>query len=146
MNNRGAAVILACVMAVAWAAPLAWGEQEVRLIPINPPNPPVRHGGGWRNMNYPGPEKRAENLARLIGLSAEQKAKVQALFAEQDKQAREIWEDTSLTEKPRTKKLGDLRDATVKKVRELLTDEQRKKYDAIAPAATPRRVGDYVGP
>lgn len=146
MNNRGAAVILACGMAVAWAAPLTCGAQQVRLIPIHPPNPPVRHGGGWRNVNYPGPEKRAENLAKLLALSDEQKEKVQALFIDQDKQSDDIWQDTSLPPAQRTQKLDDLRDATVKKVREILTEEQRKKYDAIAPAAAPRRVGQYVGP
>lgn len=113
---------------------------------IHPPNPPVRHGGGWRNVDYPSPEKRAENLAQLLGLSNEQRQQVVALFIDQEKQSNEILEDSSLTQKQRTTKIDDLRDATVKQVRALLTDEQKKKYDAIAPAKPSHPAVQYVGP
>lgn len=146
MKYQGAAVILACILALSCAAPLACQDQRIRIIPIHPPNPPVRHGGGWRNMNYPTPEKRAENLAQLLSLSDEQKQKVQTLFVNQDKESDAIWEDSSLSQAQRTRKIDELRDATVKQVRDLLTDEQKRKYDAIAPAPAPRRIVQYDGP
>lgn len=117
-------------------------QQGVRILPIHPPNPPLQLPHEYRHVriSYPTPEKRADNLAALLDLSSEQKSNVLALFIDQDKQGKDLWNDPSLTEVSKTRKIDELRDATVQRVRGLLTDEQRKKYDAIAPPkATPAR-------
>ena len=145
MSNRSAPVFLVMIAMILCTGALRASAQG-RLMRIHPPNPPVHHGGGWRNVDYPTPEKRAENLAQLLGLSDEQKQKVVALFTEQDEKSNEILANSSLTQQRRTARIDALRDATVKQVRELLTDEQQKKYDAIAPAKPTRPAEHYDGP
>ena len=112
-------------------------QRRPRII-IRPqtPNPPGPRGR-YVDVDYPSPEKRAANLAELLGLSDEQKNRVQSIFVEQDKQAMAIWSDEKMAADVRDKKLAEARDAALKQVRELLTDEQKKKYDTIAPADRP---------
>ncbi len=103
------------------------------------PQTPPGHGqtGRYIDVDYPSPEKRAANLAELLNLTEEQKQKVEAIFLEQDKQTMALWSDESLAADARTKKISQARDAAVKKVRDLLTGEQQKKYDALGPAEKP---------
>ena len=107
----------------------------IRPQPAPPPNPAGRR---YVDMDYPSPEKRAANLAELLNLSDEQRDKVKDIFVAHDKQASELWADESLSTQARLKKLAEVRINAVKKVRELLTDEQKKKYDALNPADKPQ--------
>lgn len=111
-------------------------QQRTSILRIHPHNPPVNNPHDYRHerASFPTPEKRAENLVQLLGLSSEQKDQVQAIFVDEDKQSTALWADTSLAPQARIGKLDELRDATVQKVRTVLNDDQRKKFDAIAPA------------
>ena len=136
-------------MAMLASPALAVQQHEIRILPIHPPNPPLIRPHDYRHVrvSYPTPEKRADNLAELLDLSSEQKSKVLALFVDQDKQGRALWSDLSLSERVRDNRIDELREATVQQVRSFLTDEQRKKYDAIAPpkpvSAKPRLEPDF---
>ena len=126
---------LAFIAALAMLAGPARAQQHVTILPIHPPNPPLNRPHEYRHVrvSYPTPEKRVENLAALLNLTSEQQSKVLALFIGQDAQAKDLWSDTSLSPQSRDKKLDALRDATVQQVRLVLTDQQRLKYDALAP-------------
>ncbi len=89
-------------------------------------------------MDYPTPEKRAANLAELLDLTDDQRDKVKEIFVDQDKQTSAVWNDTELSVEARNKKLADVRSDAVHKVRDVLNDEQRKKYDALDPAGKPQ--------
>ncbi len=112
--------------------------QRPYRLEMKPQRPPGRNfGRHYEDVVYPTPEKRAANLAELLALTDDQKQKVQAIFADQDKQSFALWADESSSEAVRLRKIAELRDATTKKVRDLLTDEQKKKYVALAaPLAT----------
>lgn len=131
---RFAAVVLAVL-------PISRSYAQYRppriIIRPQPPAPPGPAGRRYVEMDYPTPEKRASNLAELLTLTDDQKQKVQAIFAEQEKQALAVWSDDSLTNEARLKKIDGLRVAATKAVRELLTDEQRKKYDDLGNVAKP---------
>jgi hypothetical protein len=112
-------------------------QHRPRII-IRPqtPNPPGPRGR-YVDVDYPSPEKRAANLAELLGLNDEQKNKVQAIFVEQEKQALAIWSDEKMATDVREKKLAEARQAASKQVRDVLTDDQKKKYDALVPSDKP---------
>jgi Spy/CpxP family protein refolding chaperone len=112
-------------------------QRRGRIIirPQVPPDPGPR--GRYIDVEYPTPEKRAANLAELLGLTEDQKQKVLAIFSEQDKQTMALWSDQSLTADARSKKIDEVRAATMKKVRELLTDAQKAKYDAVGAEEKP---------
>jgi len=108
------------------------------IIRPQPPPPPGPAGKRYVEMEYPSPDKRAANLAELLGLTDEQRAKVKDIFAEQEKQSAELWSDDSLSIDARSKKLAEVRVGAVKRVREVLTDDQRKQYDALDPSRKPQ--------
>jgi hypothetical protein len=73
----------------------------------------------------------AKELARMTkryGLSKEQKAKIQPLLLEQQKQVHTLGEDVSLTDAEWTSAVRKVHQQTVLKVRRLLTDAQLSKY------------------
>jgi hypothetical protein len=130
--KRIIAIVAAVVIAMASTNPAQAGPQRRGRIIIRPQIPPAPgQRGRYIDVDYPTPEERAANLAELLNLSGDQKQKVQAIFAEQDKQTLALWSDESLAADARTKKIAEVRDAAMKKVRGLLTGEQKKKYDAI---------------
>jgi Spy/CpxP family protein refolding chaperone len=128
--KRAVAIAILTFVTVASAIPaLAQRKYRLEMKPQRPPG--TNFGRHYEDVDYPTPEKRAANLAELLNLTDDQKQKVQAIFVEQDKQGLALWSDQSLTDEARTKKIAEIRDAASKKVRDLLTDEQRKKYDAL---------------
>jgi hypothetical protein len=123
------AIALAAVASVnpVQAAPQRRGRIIIRPQTPNPPGP----RGRYIDVDYPTPEKRVANLSELLDLSDDQKQKALAIFADHDKQTLALWSDSSLTPEARTKKTEEVRAAAMNKFRDLLTDEQKKKYDAL---------------
>jgi len=131
-------IVVITITAMVCTNPAAAEPQRRPRIIIRPqtPNPPGPRGR-YVDVDYPSPEKRAANLAEVLGLNEDQKNKVQAIFVEQDKQAFAIWSNEKMSADVRDKKLAEAREAASKQVRGLLTDEQKKKYDALAPPEKP---------
>lgn len=128
----GFAVILFAALSITTRADAQYRPPRIiiRPQPAPPPNPA---GKRYVEMNYPSPDKRAANLAALLDLTDEQRDKVKDIFIDQEKQSSALWDDQSLEPHDRLKKLDEVRAAAVKKVRDVLTDEQKKKYDALDP-------------
>jgi Spy/CpxP family protein refolding chaperone len=134
--KRMLAIVAAMVLAMASigaAAPQRRGRIIIRPQTPNPPGP----RGRYIDVDYPGPEKRVANLSELLDLTDDQKQKALALFVEQDKETLSLWSDDALAADVRTSKIDAVRNTTMKKFRELLTDEQKKKYDALGGEEKP---------
>jgi protein CpxP len=72
--------------------------------------------------------KELARMAKRYGLSKEQKAKIEPLLLEQQKQVHTLGEDTSLTDAEWMAAVRKVHQATVLKVRKLLSDAQLSKY------------------
>lgn len=73
----------------------------------------------------------AKELKRMIqryGLSAEQKAKIEPILVEQQRQVHELGEDESLSSSEWAKSVQEVHQQTVLKIKPLLTDAQLSKY------------------
>ena len=132
----GLAAILVAALSITTRAEAQYRPPRIiiRPQPAPPPNP---SGKRYVEMNYPSPEKRAANLAGLLDLTDEQRNKVKDIFVLQEKESSALWDDQSVEPHERLKKLDEVRIAAVRKVRDVLTDEQKKKYDALDPASKP---------
>ena len=129
---------IATLMLAAMASVLPAHSQRKYRLEMKPQRPPGNnYGRHYEDVDYPTPQKRAANLAELLNLNDDQKQKVTAIFAEQDKQALDLWADESLNDDARLKKIDVVRADATNKVRLLLTDEQRKKYDALGYVQKP---------
>ncbi|HEY2994244.1 MAG TPA: efflux RND transporter periplasmic adaptor subunit [Methylomirabilota bacterium] len=80
-------------------------------------------GGGGR----PSGEQMKERLTKGLGLNAEQQQKLDAIFADTRQQMQ------ALSEQERQQKGPRIREAARVRIREMLTPEQRAKYDEMSP-------------
>ena len=92
--------------------------------------PPPAGAGQGRG----GPGQRGDQLAMLtkkLNLTPDQVTQVKAINDDSMTQARAVREDTSLSQADRRSKMMDIRKASQDKIRGVLTDEQKTKYDAM---------------
>jgi periplasmic protein CpxP/Spy len=89
--------------------------------------PPRRPG------RYPRPtlDDRVQQLAKSLNLNEKQQAGLKAVLQQQQAQARQIQFDPSLSGEERIGRFRALQENTVLRIRALLNDEQKKKYDPL---------------
>jgi Spy/CpxP family protein refolding chaperone len=85
-------------------------------------------GGGKRGMSV---EERMTRLTEELKLTDEQKPKVKAVIEDENKQMQELRGDTSLSREDRRSKITSMREATNKKLKEILKPDQWDKYEKM---------------
>jgi Spy/CpxP family protein refolding chaperone len=70
----------------------------------------------------------AEQIAKDLGLSDDQKAKVKAVLEEQQKKMQELRANTGLSQEDKRAKMKEMRENFVEKMKEILTPEQFEKW------------------
>ena len=85
-------------------------------------------GGGKRG---PSVEERMTRLTEELKLTTEQQPKVKAALEDQQKQMGELRGDTSLSREDRRSKMTSIREATDKKLKEILKPDQWDKYEKM---------------
>src|SRR5262245_21001251 len=86
-------------------------------------------GGRPGGRNRAGAEQQLTQLAADLKLTDQQKPKVKVVLEEQVKKMQELRDDTSLSQQDRRAKLMTIREEGNKKMKEILTPEQFKKYE-----------------
>ena len=71
--------------------------------------------------------------ARTLSLDANQQLRLRALLMWQREQVQRIWNDTTLTAAMRIHATSAIGDATADRIRAMLTEEQRKRYNPPRP-------------
>jgi Spy/CpxP family protein refolding chaperone len=108
-----------------------------------PPSPQdqagQRHGGpgGMRG-------NQVEFLTKKLSLTPDQVTQVKAIDADTMKQMMALRSDTSLTPDEKKPKMTAIHQASQDKIRALLTDDQKTKFDALQAQMRERR-GDHGG-
>ncbi len=99
--------------------------------PAAPPPPPQgqggpRHGGpgGMRG-------NQVEFLTKKLNLTPDQVTQVKAIDEDARKQMKAVREDTSTAQEDKRTKMMDIRKTSQDKIRGLLTDDQKTKFDAM---------------
>jgi protein CpxP len=91
--------------------------------------PPPPQAGQMRGG--PGRGDMVEMLTKKLNLTPDQVTQVKAINDDSMTQAKAVREDTSLSQADRRSKMMDIRKASQDKIRGVLTDEQKTKYDAM---------------
>src|SRR5437660_12052150 len=115
--------------------------------PAAPPPPPPpgqdgpRHGGpgGMRG-------NQVEFLTKKLNLTPDQVTQVKAIEDDSRKQMMALREDTSIAGADKRAKMMDIHKAAQDKVRALLTDDQKTKYDALQAEMRERMENRQGGP
>ena len=75
--------------------------------------------------------RQLEMLTQKLNLTADQQTQVKAIDEDARKQMMALRNDTSLSQDDRHAKMMNIRKSTQDKIRAILTDEQKTKYDAM---------------
>ena len=120
---------LALCTAVAGAVPMPAQDQSA---------PPMQQDGGPRGGGPGGPggrgmggERQLEMMTKQLSLTPEQVTQVKAIDADSRKQMMALREDTSTPQDQKRDKMMAIRTASEAKIKALLTDDQKTKFDAM---------------
>ncbi len=93
--------------------------------------PPPGGRGGPGGPRGGGPERQMEMMTKELSLTPNQVTSIKAVEADARKQQMALREDTTTPQDQKREKMMALRTASQAKVRALLTDDQKTKYDAM---------------
>ncbi|HEY6376572.1 MAG TPA: Spy/CpxP family protein refolding chaperone [Edaphobacter sp.] len=117
----------AAILAVCTSALLTMPMRAQDTTPPAPPQGQMGRGRGGPGMGG----NQVEFLTSKLNLTPDQVTQVKAIDADSMKQASAVRDDTSLAQADRRTKMMDIRKASTDKIRAILTDDQKTKYDAL---------------
>ena len=85
--------------------------------------------------------ERHENMAKELGLTADQKAQMKSIHMDAKKQAEAIKADSSLSAEQKKAKLKELHEQTMQKSEAILTPEQKQKFEQERAEHKGKRMG-----
>lgn len=88
--------------------------------------------------------RQLETLTKRLNLTTDQQAQVKAIDEDTGKQMMAVRNDTSLSQDDKRSKMTGIRKASQDKIRGVLTDDQKTKYDALL-AERQQRMKDFLG-
>lgn len=97
----------------------------------------------------PSIDERVKIFARNLDLNQEQQAAVKKILEQRQQETLRIRQDSSISGSARIERFRALQDNTVERIRAVLNEEQRKKYDPLTvrkrqPAPDQRSVEDWI--
>lgn len=114
------AVLIALCSGALFAVPVLAQD----AAPATPPQGQMGPRGGGRIGQL-------EMLTKRLSLTADQQTQVKAIDDDTGKQMMAVRNDTSLSQEDRRSKMMTIRKASQDKIRVVLTDDQKTKYDAL---------------
>ena len=124
-------------VAAAAVLSLAMGGMVAMAQDAGAPPPPAQQqegqgpppGGGMHGRG--GPERQVEMLTKRLNLTPDQVTQVKAIDMDAMTQAKAVHSDTSLSQDDRRSKTMSIHEAAQTKIRAVLNDEQKTKFDAM---------------
>ena len=114
------ALLAACLFA------MAAGAQQ---------NPPAQESGEHKHGGQSGRmgnmDDMMQELTTKLNLTADQQTKIRSIMEQQHEQMRATMNDQSLSKEDKHAKMKSAHESIQAKVREVLTDEQKPKFDAM---------------
>ena len=105
-------------------------------------NPPAQGGGDDQGRPRRGMgmsvDDQVKNLTEKLALTDDQQSKVKTILEDTRSQMMKLMQDDSMSREDKMAKGRSLREASNGKIRDLLTDDQKKKFDDIQKEAQER--------
>ena len=98
--------------------------------------------GGGRGMNT---QQQLDRMTEALTLTADQQTAIKAILDQSMKDNMALRQDTSLSDDDRMAKMRSIREAQTAKIKAVLTDDQKTKYDAMMAAQRQRGPGGGGG-
>lgn len=129
--RNGRRVAAAAVLSLAMGGVMAMAQDNSAA----PPPPQQQqdeqgpHAGGMHGRG--GPERQVEMLTKRLNLSPDQVTQVKAIDLDTMTQMKAIHQDTSLSQDDRHAKMMSIHQASETKIRAVLNDDQKAKFDEM---------------
>ena len=91
-----------------------------------------------RPLNRPSLDDRVNRFARNLDLSESQRSAVKRILEQRQQQILRMRSDASISGSTRISQFRALQENTVSQIRAVLNEEQRKKYNPLAPRDIPQ--------
>ena len=124
------ALLAVCAGAFVTAAPM--------MAQGGPPAGGGYGGGGGRGMNT---QAQLDRMTAALSLTSDQQTSIKAILDQNMKDMMALRQDTSLSDDDRMAKTRAMREAQSAKIKAVLTDDQKTKYDAMMAAQRQRGAG-----
>ncbi|SFS18835.1 hypothetical protein SAMN05421771_3576 [Granulicella pectinivorans] len=125
---------------------LSIGAVSLRAQDTPPPPPSGEQGpppgGPGGRMN---PERQLEMMTRALNLAPDQVAQIKTIQADNRKEMMALREDTATPQDQKRDKMMAMRAASEAKIRAVLNDDQKPKYDAMLARQRERGMGGRGG-
>jgi Spy/CpxP family protein refolding chaperone len=142
-NNsiRRALIAIACAAGLS-AAPMLAQENA----PAPPPNQQQPPQGGWHGRGGGGMEEhQLEHLTKALNLTPDQVTQVKAIQAASRQQMETLHSDTTLAPADKRARMMSIRQTAQTNIRNILTDDQKTKFDAMQARMQERRAEHEEG-
>jgi len=109
---------------------LAGGTLALAAATAQQPAPAQGEHSQHMGRSMPSVDDQVAAMTEKLNLSADQQAKIKPLLQDQQDQMQSLMKDQSLSPDDRRAKAKSVHQSTTAKVRDLLNDDQKQKYDA----------------
>ncbi|HSU33844.1 MAG TPA: hypothetical protein VLJ11_21635 [Bryobacteraceae bacterium] len=104
---------------IAMAAPAPQGQSD---------SSHAHRGMGGRQMD---PDREVQRLGKLLNLTDDQKNQIKPILADRQQQMQSLMQDSSLQPKERHEKMRSIMEDSNTKVKAVLNDDQKAKFDQM---------------
>jgi protein CpxP len=102
------------------------------MAALSQQNPPAQESGEHKHGGQMGTtDDLMKELTTKLDLTTDQQSRVRAILDEHHQQAKATMNDQSLSKEDKHAKMKSMHDSVHAKVREVLTDDQKPKFDAM---------------
>jgi periplasmic protein CpxP/Spy len=84
-----------------------------------------------KHHGMPSIDERVAHMTKVLGLSEDQQTKVKSILTDQRDQMMSLRQDTSTAPQDRRAKFQEIHQGTQQKIRDVLTDDQKTKFDQM---------------
>ena len=116
---------------------LAIGTTPMWSQDAAPPPPPAQQSDAPPPHDHERPNReqmqarQLEHMQKHLNLTADQTSQVKAIFGDTDSQMASLHQDTSIPRDQKWAKMKAIHEASQTKIRSVLTDDQKPKFDAM---------------
>src|SRR5262249_26857779 len=90
------------------------------------------HGyGRGHGRGMPTTDEKVQHMTQMLNLTSDQQSKVKSILQNEQQQMEAMKSDTSTSEQDKREKFQTLRQENSAKIRDVLNDDQKRKYDAM---------------
>jgi len=136
-------IIFLCIAFFAISAFAVQSQQQPSGQGAQPAAPQAGQG---EHRQMPTIDEQVQRLSDRIKLSDDQQAKVKTILEDQHTQAQALMKDDSISQDDKRQKFMGLRQNTISKIKDVLNDDQKTKFDAYLQEMQGAQKQDGGGP